>query len=92
MHCYVYKGKNKEEHYLYLDYDIHQLAPENCRIPDALLEMLGELQLVVEFELTDERKLPNADPQQVIHDIQQQGFYLQMPKQDLYLEEERVFN
>lgn len=90
MQCYVYKGRDREEHYLYLPEEFDVENPSE-KIPDALLSMLGELSLVVHFELTADRKLPNADPKQILQDIEQNGFYFQMPKDDMYADEERLF-
>ncbi|MBT8113797.1 MAG: YcgL domain-containing protein [Arenicella sp.] len=89
MHCYVYKGANKEDLYLYL--------PEPAtpglvaRLPAALTELFGKLTLVVDFDLT-EKTLVQAESEQVIADMRGQGFYLQMPKKDMWLEEQRYFN
>ena len=74
MHCYVYKGDNRDDHYLYLNCDIAV-----AEVPEALLTMLGELSLVTEFELSVDRQLPQAEAHQVMQDIENQGFYLQMP-------------
>lgn len=90
MHCYVYKGENREDHYLYLSDEI--VSEESPDIPDALLTLLGELSFVIEFDLDVDRKLPQADAKQVIQDILGQGYYLQMPKKDMRAEEDRLFN
>jgi len=91
MYCYVYKGQNKDNHYLYLaqEFAADKLPAD---FPTSLLTMLGDLSLVVEFELNDERKLPQADPQQIKRDIVAHGFYLQMPKKDMALMEDQYFN
>lgn len=90
MHCYVYKGDKHDDHFLYLPNEIE--ADKPAEIPPALVIMLGELALVVDFELTADRRLPQADVSQVIRDLQTQGFHLQMPKKDLRVAEERYFN
>ena len=91
MYCYVYKGQHKEDHYLYLNQKFSaELLPSG--LPEGLLGMLGELSLVLEFELTEDRKLPQADPVQVIDDILSQGFYLQIPKKDMLAVEDQYFN
>jgi len=91
MYCYVYKGDKKDDHYLYLanEFDTASL-PAN--FPRAILDLLGELSLVVEFELTEERQLPQASAEQVMSDIHSRGFYLQMPKKDMRAEEDRLFS
>jgi len=91
MYCYVYKGDKKEDHYLYLDYEF-DADNLNAELPSAILKLMGELSLVLEFELALDRRLPQAEAQQVISDIQSQGFYLQMPKKDMRAEEDRLFN
>lgn len=90
MKCYVYKGELQENHYLYLPEEINETVLD--QLPAALVELLGDLHLVVEFELTPQRELPQADSQQVLEDIQRFGFYLQMPKKDMLAEEEKWFN
>lgn len=91
MYCYVYKGDKKDDHYLYLnqEFDLENL-PKG--FPSAILNLLGELSLVLDFELTPERKLPQAEAQHVMSDIESQGFYLQMPKKDMRAEEDQFFN
>ena len=66
-------------------------AEAQTALPDAVTRLLGELSFVLEFELTPDRTLSQADARQVIEDIQTQGFYLQMPKKDLQAEEDRLF-
>lgn len=89
MHCYVYKGAFKPDHYLYLQ---EEISGAEASLPEALLAMLGELSLVVEFDLQADRELPQADAAQVLADIKAQGFYLQMPKKDMRAEEDQLFS
>ena len=90
MRCYVYKGDKKEDHFLYLPQELDDQVIDE--IPAALLALLGELHAVVSFELSVEKQLAQADPVQVISDIEQHGFYLQMPKKDMSAEEDQYFN
>ena len=87
MLCYVYKGDKRDDHYLYLD-----RAIEDAEVPNGLLSMLGNLTKVIQFNLNPDRQLPQADPVQVMRDISEQGFYLQMPKKDMLAEEAQYFN
>ena len=90
MNCFVYKGVNKEDHFLYLPEELtDRLAGE---LPAGLLSLLGGLNLVVSFELTAGKYLAQADPAQVMEDMLAQGYFLQMPKKDMLLEEDRFFN
>ena len=74
MQCAVYKGTKKIDHYLYVE------GEDNfSRLPQALLDLLGQLQLVITLELSPERQLAQADVNEVMHQIIEQGYYLQMP-------------
>lgn len=74
--CWVYRSARKQEMYLYL-------ATEDGfdRVPAALLERFGEAILVIALELSLERKLAREDVSQVMTNLRQQGFHLQMPPQ-----------
>lgn len=91
MQCYVYKGDKKDDHYLYLNQEFDSEQPPEG-LPSAILNLMGDLCLVIDFELEPTRKLQQADAQQVIADINSQGFYLQMPKQDMDALEDQYFN
>ena len=82
LHCWVYRSPRKQEMYLFL-------AAEDGfdRVPAALMERFGEPILVIELELNPERKLAREDVNQVMSNLGDQGFHLQMPpslKPDLY--------
>jgi uncharacterized protein YcgL (UPF0745 family) len=74
MHCAIYKGPKKLDHYLYVEQE-----GDFSRVPQSLLALLGELQLIMTLELGPERKLAQADAAQVRRALQDQGYYLQMP-------------
>ena len=92
MNCYVYKGDRKDDHYLYLTSEFDLQKPNEDVVPGAILTLLGELSLVLEFELSADRKLPQADAQHVLDSLNDQGFYLQMPKKDMAAVEDQYFN
>ncbi|MTI13644.1 YcgL domain-containing protein [Sansalvadorimonas verongulae] len=69
----VYKTKRREGLYLYID-KLKGLKS----IPDELNTLMGEPAHVVDFILTPEKKLANADTDEVISKISSQGYYLQM--------------
>lgn len=48
-------------------------------LPAILLDSMGEMSLVIELELTPERKLARADVNEVMQSLQEKGFYLQTP-------------
>jgi uncharacterized protein len=91
MHCFVYKSTQKVDHFLYLPAELDNTNPDE-QIPAALLQMLGTVSFVVDFDLLETRKLPNADAKQIITALEERGFYFQMPNKSLHYDEERYFN
>lgn len=76
MHCAIYKGSKKFDHYLYVENE-----DDFSRVPESLIQMLGKLELVMTLDLAGDRKLANADIDQVRQNLQDQGYYFQMPPQ-----------
>ena len=74
MQTYVYKSLRKDNTYVYLrkrdDFEV---------IPEAVREPLGELAFVLEFALTEQRKLAQSDPAVVRANLVAHGFHLQFP-------------
>lgn len=76
MHCAIYKGHKKIDHYLYVEKE-----DDFSRVPEALLNILGNLELVMTLELSSDRTLAQADINQVRDSLRDQGYYFQMPPQ-----------
>lgn len=74
MQCWIYKGSRRAETYLYL-----REEGDTVDVPAALLEAMGSLELVMELTLAPELTLARASAEQVIRDLTQNGYYLQMP-------------
>jgi len=91
MQCYVYKGDKKEDHYLYLNQDISD-KPLPDDFPQAILDLMGDLSFVIDFELDASKKLAQADAEHVLENMQNHGFYLQMPKKDMDALEDAYFS
>lgn len=74
LHCWVYRSPRKQEMYLYL-------SGEDAfdKVPQGLLDRFGEPILVIELELSPERQLAREDVNQVMANLGDQGFHLQMP-------------
>ena len=74
MQTFVYKSLRKPDTYLYLrKRDDFAVLPEAVRAP------LGQLAFVLEFELTEGRRLARADPAVVRANLAAHGFHLQFP-------------
>ena len=70
----VFKSLKKLDTYLYVD------KLQNFEeLPSGLRDSFGRYELVLEMELSPERKLARADANQVLSDIALKGFYLQLP-------------
>ncbi|MBE2896608.1 YcgL domain-containing protein [Pasteurellaceae bacterium HPA106] len=81
MQCTIYKSGKKEGMYLYL-----REKDDFSAIPPLLLAQLGQLTLVMELNLSTRDKLARADIEQVKAQLREQGFYLQMPPKDPWLQ------
>lgn len=74
MHCWIYKGSQREETYLYLGAEA-----ATDPVPEALLSAMGALELVMELDLSKRQALAIARPQEVMNEIAKRGYYLQLP-------------
>ena len=76
MKCSVFRSSLKDFTYIYLrtDHDYDDL-------PDSLRAVFGKPGLVMNLELTPERKLAYADVNEVMKNLDEQGYHLQLPPQ-----------
>ena len=72
--CQVFKSPRKPEMYLYVE-KAHGLVD----VPEVLMTQFGEPEAVMILMLDSQRKLARADIVEVLADIAEKGFYLQMP-------------
>jgi uncharacterized protein YcgL (UPF0745 family) len=73
MLCHIYRSNRKLDTYLYLveedDFSV---------IPEELLRVFGPPEFSFSFDLTQERKLAREDTAQVLENLEQQGYHLQL--------------
>lgn len=81
--CEIYKSRKREGLYLYVE-----KTEGFNRVPSELLQQIDQDKSVMTLLLTPERKLSRADVNKVMNDIQEKGFYLQLPPSEV----ERVDN
>ncbi len=74
MQCAIYKSLRKTDYYLY----IRQVEVFDM-VPESLLAMLGELELVMELTLSSQRGLARVDVALVMAQLEEKGFYVQLP-------------
>jgi len=72
--CDVYRSLKKDEAYLYVE---QKTGLKD--LPEALLEVFGPAEKTLTLILTEDKKLARAEAARVMADIEEQGFYLQMP-------------
>lgn len=77
MKCTIYKSIRKLDHYLFV-------ATEESfsLVPKQLLDMLGRLEQVMELEPNSKSKLARADVTIVMQNLDNSGYYLQLPPAD----------
>ena len=74
MQCVVYKSRKQFDYFLFVEKE-----QEFARVPDSLRQMLGELEKIMELRLDERRSLAQSDAVTVMRQIEEQGYYLQMP-------------
>ena len=74
MHCAVYRSAKKLDTYLYIEQ-----KDDFSRVPERLLSMLGNLQWVMDIDLSQRDRLAHADPVLVKQKLAGEGFFLQLP-------------
>ncbi|TBU98060.1 YcgL domain-containing protein [Stutzerimonas kirkiae] len=80
--CSIYKSRRKNEMYLYV---LKQDALS--RVPEPLLAAFGPPIHAFDLVLSPQRKLSREDIEQVLANLDQQGYHLQMPPpEDDYIE------
>ncbi|MEE9494316.1 MAG: YcgL domain-containing protein [Gammaproteobacteria bacterium] len=81
MNCVVYKSanKNKAGYYLYVEQ-----SDDFSRVPESLIGLMGDLEFVLKTCLSPEKSLAQVGVAEVMQQIQEQGFFLQMPQTSDY--------
>ncbi|NOT11657.1 MAG: YcgL domain-containing protein [Methylococcaceae bacterium] len=74
MQCFIYKSLKNEYLFLYL-----KIKDDFSKVPVALFSSLGNLEFVMELELSPERKLAKENSAKVIESLNEKGFFVQMP-------------
>lgn len=72
--CSIYRSKKKDEMYLYVD-----KTKALSLVPEALLKMFGKPEHRMDMLLTADKKLAKAKAEDILSNIDAQGYYLQMP-------------
>ena len=74
MNCFVYRSNTKPGMYLYL-----VEKDDFSDVPESLMKLLGAVVYSFEFDLSKDRKLVKAESLKVIRNMEEKGYFLQMP-------------
>ncbi|HIO92521.1 MAG TPA: YcgL domain-containing protein [Leucothrix mucor] len=74
MPCYVYRSKKNQEMYLYLS-----IKDQFSDVPESLMKLIGEVEFSFDFKLDTKRKLLRYESSEVMRNLKDNGFFLQMP-------------
>ena len=80
MKCVVCNGNRRPDAYLYIQHE-----GDFSQVPESLLGLMGSLQLVISFDLTADSTLAQAPVKEVLQQLRDRGFYLQLPPSDVEL-------
>lgn len=72
--CDIYKSSHDQELYVYVKF---RASVEH--LPEPLRKKLGKPEKVMSLELNPARKLARADVNRVMKQIEDKGYYLQLP-------------
>ncbi len=76
--CTIYRSSKKEGMYLYVD-----KKEDLSRVPEELLSHFGKPEQAMTLVLHPERSLARVDVGQVLSELEDKGFFLQMPPQPI---------
>lgn len=77
MQCAIYKSRRKQDTYLYM-----AAKDDFSSIPESLLRLLGEPVHVMDLDLRPDRKLAQEDAAEVLRNLRERGWHLQMPRRE----------
>jgi hypothetical protein len=81
MLCHIYRSNRKFDTYLYL-----VEKDEFSVVPDDLLRIFGPPEFSFSFDLQTERKLAREEASDVLENLQEQGYHLQL-RDDVLIEQ-----
>jgi uncharacterized protein YcgL (UPF0745 family) len=80
MFCKIFKSNIRRDYYIFIPKEKDFEA-----LPEGLRTDFGEPVFVMEIEVTPEKKLARNNAHQILQDIDDQGYHLQMPADDHFL-------
>ena len=78
MNCSVYRSRRKDYTYIYL-----AEGRTLDEIPAELLDAFGTPEFVIDLDLSPERELATENVNQVMRNLTERGYHLQLPPGDM---------
>ena len=75
MFCHIYRSNLRIDTYLYL-----AEKDDFSNIPEGLLTVFGQPEFSFSFDLKQDRKLAREDTREVLKNLDEQGYHLQLQK------------
>ncbi|PIE47482.1 MAG: hypothetical protein CSA42_03530 [Gammaproteobacteria bacterium] len=90
MHCDIYKFLKHDDLYVYIarpNYpdDTEELTDWLGVLPSDFRAGLGNSEFVMHLDLAEQQKLARVDIKEVLAKLNEQGYYVQMPPNDVML-------
>lgn len=79
MNCKVYRSSKKTDTYLYVRGMNDDTANVFADVPEALLQMLGKLEWVMDIDLATRTQLAQVDCATLKEKLTNSGYFLQLP-------------
>lgn len=95
MHCDIYKFSKKDDLYVYIarpDYpnDTEEIRDWLAVLPKDFRQAIGRETFVMHLDLDKTPKLARVDKDDVLEKLQSQGYYVQMPPEDVLLRQAQL--
>ena len=95
MHCDIYKFSKKDDLYVYIarpDYpnDTDEIRDWLAVLPKDFRQAIGRETFVMHLDLDKTPKLARVDKDDVLEKLQNQGYYVQMPPEDVLLRQAQL--
>ena len=91
MKCIIFRCSKKDEMYLYVPFN--EKEEEFLQgLPDGLKKLTGRLEKVMDLELSPDRKLARVEAKDVMASLEEKGFYIQMPPNEVIRKDDSMLN
>lgn len=95
MHCDIYKFSKKDDLYVYIARPEYPNDTEEIRdwlavLPKDFRQAIGRETFVMHLDLDSTPKLARVNKEEVLDKLRSQGYYVQMPPEDILLRQAQL--